>query len=171
MFRYTAPVPEIIARLTELGEGQAERAHELTLGAHVLGRGVGVDVMLDHVDVSRRHAELLITHEGATIRDLGSKNGFVVDGRKVLEARLEHGSRVAFGALVIRLEHTGARVDHLLARSGELTVRRPRSAPNSSNSSNSSNMTSATAQSAPLIVPLLATVAFTLLLTALLVLG
>lgn len=168
MLRYTAPVPEIIARLTELGEGQAERAHELTIGAHVLGRGVGVDVMLDHVDVSRRHAELLITHEGATIRDLGSKNGFVVDGRKVSEARLEHGSRVAFGALVIRLEHTGARVDRLLARSGELTVRRPRSAPNGQNGQNGASVT---AQSAPLIVPLLATVAFTLLLTALLVLG
>ena len=82
---------EIVARLIELSpaEGNPERGHDLTLGAHVLGRGAGVDVMLDHADVSRRHAELLITHEGATIRDLGSKNGFVVDGRVYLRKTSE----------------------------------------------------------------------------------
>jgi hypothetical protein len=131
--------------------------------------------MLDHADVSRRHAELLITHEGATIRDLGSKNGFVVDGRRVCEATLGHGSRIAFGELVIRLEHTGARVDRLLARGGELTVRRPRmiSANEPSMSgSGISRMGRAAVRSMPsLVMPLLVTVAFTLLLTALLVLG
>jgi pSer/pThr/pTyr-binding forkhead associated (FHA) protein len=155
-------VPEIVARLIEL---EAERTHDLTLGVHVLGRvvGAGVDVALDHADVSRRHAELLITHEGASIRDLGSKNGFTVDGRKVSEAILEHGSRVAFGQFVIRLEHPGARVDRLLVRNGELTVRRPRDTPRS--------VSAARFPAPSLIIPLLVTVAFTLLLTALLVLG
>jgi pSer/pThr/pTyr-binding forkhead associated (FHA) protein len=164
--RYTAPVPEIVARLIEPGaRGAIERAHDLTLGAHVLGRGAGddVDVTLDHADVSRRHAELLITHEGASIRDLGSKNGFTVDGRKVSEAILEHGSRVGFGEFVIRLEHPGARVDRLLVRNGELTVRRPRELPRS--------VSAASLPTPSLIMPLLVTVAFTLLLTALLVLG
>jgi hypothetical protein len=68
--------------------------------------------------------------------------------------------------LLLRLEHRGARVDRLLARSGELTVRRPRAS-----SSNASNASAAVRPTASLIVPLVATVAFTLLLTALLVLG
>ncbi|KIG19239.1 Adenylate cyclase [Enhygromyxa salina] len=156
---------EFVARLIEVSEDQRGRVHELSLGAHVLGRGAGADVVLDHSDVSRRHAELTITPEGATIRDLGSKNGFMVDGHKVSQVSLTHGSRVAFGELLLTFEHRGARVDRLLARSGELTVRRPKPA--------SLGATSvASVQSAPsLLVPLVATVTFTLLLTALLVLG
>ncbi|PRQ07077.1 FHA domain-containing protein [Enhygromyxa salina] len=154
---------EFVARLIELGEGRNDRAHDLSLGDHVLGRGVGVDVTLDHVDVSRRHAELVVTPDGAMIRDLGSKNGFIVDGRSVSQASLEHGSRVTFGEMRLRFEHHGARVDRLLARSGELTVRRPKPATNPAKL--------AVKRRPSLLVPIVATLTFTLLLTALLVLG
>jgi len=119
-------VSEPIARLIEHREGRPGSIHELGLGSHTLGRVAGADVVLDHADVSRHHAELEVTFDGATIRDLDSKNGVLVDGRKVAQAQLDDGSRFAFGELILVLEHPGARVGRVLARGGEPTVRRPR---------------------------------------------
>ncbi|PRQ04648.1 ABC transporter ATP-binding/permease protein [Enhygromyxa salina] len=156
-------MPETVARLLELRQGQPARVHELTLGTHVLGREAGVDVLLRHPDVSRHHAELHITPDGATIRDLGSKNGVLVDGSRVSDATLTHGSRFAFGALSLVLDHAGAHVDRLLVRSGELTVRRPRAATNPSSPADS--------PAPPLTAPILVALTFTILLGALLVFG
>lgn len=153
---------EPIARLIEYRQGQPGRVHELGLGTHTLGRVAGVDVVLDHADVSRRHAELDVTREGATVRDLDSKNGVLVDGRKLSEAPLEDGSRFAFGELSLVLEHPGARVGRVLQRSGEPTVRKPRP---------SSADPAAPASKPGLLAPLLAAVAFAVLLILLLVFG
>ncbi|MFO7562450.1 MAG: FHA domain-containing protein [Enhygromyxa sp.] len=117
---------EPVARLIEHRQGRPALAHELGLGTHTLGREGSTDVVLDHADVSRHHAALEVTYEGATIRDLDSKNGVLVDGRKVDEAPLEDGSQVALGELILVLEHPGARVGRVLQRGGEPTVRRPR---------------------------------------------
>jgi pSer/pThr/pTyr-binding forkhead associated (FHA) protein len=154
-------VSEPVARLVELHDDRRGRSHELGLGVHVLGRHGGADIILDHVDVSRRHAELEITLDGATIRDLGSKNGVVVGHRKVDAATLDDGSRVAIGELKLILEHPGARVDRLLARSGEPTVRGTRP-PSTAVSVRASR---------PLLGPLLAALIFALLLIGLLVFG
>jgi pSer/pThr/pTyr-binding forkhead associated (FHA) protein len=156
-------VSEPTARLIEYRQGQPGRVHELGLGTHTLGRVTGVDVVIDHVDVSRRHAELEITRDGAAVRDLGSKNGVLVEGRKVAEAALEDGSRFAFGELSLLLEHPGARVGRVLQRSGEPTVRRPRSA--------RSEPASAPGQRPGLLGPALAAAAFAVLLILLLVFG
>lgn len=119
-------------------------------------------MIIDHVDVSRRHAELEITADGAAIRDLDSKNGVTVDGRKVAEAALDDGSRIGFGDLELVLDHPGARVDRVLMRGGEPTVRRPRP--------RAHDAQTVTAKRS-LIAPALAAVAFAILLTLLLVFG
>lgn len=154
---------EPVARLIEHRQGRPGPIHELGLGTHKLGRVAGADVVLDHADVSRYHAELEVTFEGATIRDLGSKNGVTVDGRKVAEARLDDGSRVAFGELRLVLEHPGARVGRVLQRSGEPTVRRPRPA--------SPEPAPRPAAGPGLLAPALAAVVFAVLLILLLVFG
>jgi hypothetical protein len=166
-------VSEPVARLIELHASAPGRAHELGIGVHVLGRDASAGVTLVHADVSRHHAELTITAEGASIRDLGSKNGMVVNGRKLEQAALEHGSRLAFGELQLLLEHHGDRIDRLLARSGELTVRRPRAQEPTGRSSASLGPSLGGAPVPPrsLLVPALAAVAFALLLVALLVFG
>lgn len=118
--------------------------------------------MLDHADVSRHHAELEITLDGATIRDLDSKNGVMVDDRKIGEGRLDDGSRVAFGELRLVLEHPGARVGRVLQRGGEPTVRRPRPPDRSA---------PAPSERQGLLVPAVAAVIFAVLLILLLVFG
>jgi pSer/pThr/pTyr-binding forkhead associated (FHA) protein len=156
-------VSEPVVRLIEQRQGRAGRVHELGLGTHVLGREARADVVLDHADVSRHHAELEVTFDGATIRDLDSKNGVAVEGRKIASAQLEDGSRLAFGELSLVLEHPGARVGRALQRGGEPTVRRPRST--------ISEPTPRPATERGLLAPLLAAMVFAVLLILLLVFG
>jgi pSer/pThr/pTyr-binding forkhead associated (FHA) protein len=164
-------VPEPLARLIELDpEGRAGRVHELHPGVWLLGRETGADVVLAHADVSRRHAELTITGEGATLRDLGSKNGVMVAGRKLGRAPLEDGAQLEIGELRLVFEHDGARIDRLLARSGEPTVRRPRELDTNPGAKPAAAVTPPRA-GASLIVPVLSALAFGLLLTMLLVFG
>jgi hypothetical protein len=171
VLRYHPGVSEPVARLIEVHAGVPGRGHELGIGVHVLGRDASADVTLAHADVSRHHAELTITADGAAIRDLGSKNGMVVNGRKLEQAALEHGSRLAFGELELLLEHHGDRIDRLLARSGELTVRRPRAQEPTGRSNPVFGGEAAPLPSRSLLLPVLAAATFAVLLIALLVLG
>lgn len=69
----------------------------------VLGRGEGCDVVLDDVDCSRQHAELVRDREGVVVlRDLGSKNGIFVSGRRLTERRLRDGDEFQLGRSVLR---------------------------------------------------------------------
>jgi transcription elongation factor GreB len=68
----------------------------------VIGREAGCAVLLDDRDCSRQHAEVLRDAESVIVRDLGSKNGFVVAGRTLTEKRLRHGDELTIGATTLR---------------------------------------------------------------------
>jgi DNA-binding winged helix-turn-helix (wHTH) protein len=55
-------------------------------GEYVLGRDPDVEILLNHAGVSRRHALIRIAADGATIEDLGSKNGTFVGERLLVKA-------------------------------------------------------------------------------------
>jgi DNA-binding winged helix-turn-helix (wHTH) protein len=55
----------------------------LDAGDNLIGRDPDAVVWIDHESVSRRHARILIGDEGATVTDLGSKNGTYVGGRRI----------------------------------------------------------------------------------------
>lgn len=64
----------------------------------VAGRHPEVDIFLDDVTVSRRHAEFLRSGTAFSVRDLGSLNGTFVDGARIdAEAVLEDGAEVQVG--------------------------------------------------------------------------
>jgi pSer/pThr/pTyr-binding forkhead associated (FHA) protein len=67
-----------------------------------LGRGAGVDVVLDDASVSNQHAALELAGAGFRIRDLGSTNGVRVNGSRVAGADLKHGDRLEIGSLCFR---------------------------------------------------------------------
>ncbi len=79
--------------------------HALRPPGIVVGRGTDADIRINDPGVSRRHAEFGIelgsrrSREGMRIavRDLGSTNGLLVDGVKVAQSPLEHGSTVKIG--------------------------------------------------------------------------
>ncbi len=54
-------------------------------GENLIGREQGAVVWIDDASVSRRHARILIDDTGATIEDLGSKNGTFVRGRRIIK--------------------------------------------------------------------------------------
>ena len=67
-----------------------------------IGRRPSADIVLDDATVSRRHA-LVLERDGApVIADDRSRNGVYVNGRRVREARLEHGDEVQIGNRVMR---------------------------------------------------------------------
>lgn len=63
----------------------------------VLGRDADCAVVLDDVEVSRRHAVLEHRRDGLVIKDLGSMNRILVNKREVREAHLKHGDMVELG--------------------------------------------------------------------------
>jgi pSer/pThr/pTyr-binding forkhead associated (FHA) protein len=48
--------------------------------AYVIGRGKGLDLVVDDVDASRRHVEIIRRADQVIVRDLGSKNGAALAG-------------------------------------------------------------------------------------------
>ncbi|MCU4747820.1 MULTISPECIES: FhaA domain-containing protein [Streptomyces] len=74
--------------------------HQISRPTLVLGRSTEADVRIDDPGVSRRHCEIQAT-EPATIRDLGSTNGIVVDGQHTKRATLRDGSRVVVGSTTV----------------------------------------------------------------------
>jgi hypothetical protein len=74
----------------------------LSTGEHVIGRDAEVQIMLDSSAVSRRHARLVVTADGATLDDCGSKNGtFRGSDRITSPTALTDGDVIRLGSLVI----------------------------------------------------------------------
>lgn len=73
-------------------------------GVNLIGRDPDAVVWIDDESVSRRHARISIEDGGASIEDLGSKNGTSVDGEKIrAPARLTDRSVVKVGPATLRL--------------------------------------------------------------------
>lgn len=71
----------------------------LTHTPFVIGRGVGCDLVIADLSISRRHAEICAGAGGSlTIRDLESRNGVLLDGDRIVgEAKLAPGAIFALG--------------------------------------------------------------------------
>ena len=79
-----------------------EQHFPLAEGGNVIGRDPRCAVWLDASGVSRRHAEIAVSVEGAAIEDLGSRNGTFVDGRRVTASqRLHDGEVLELGTAVL----------------------------------------------------------------------
>jgi pSer/pThr/pTyr-binding forkhead associated (FHA) protein len=75
--------------------------HDLELGEgeFAIGRNASCQLSLDDPLVSRRHALLVVTHEGVTIEDLESRNGVLVNGQKIPgRTILGSGDRITIGS-------------------------------------------------------------------------
>lgn len=82
------------------GESAGEMFRIEPSGA-VIGRAADVDLRLRDDGVSRRHARVLITGGQATVEDLGSANGTLVNGEPVTRAVLRDGDKIQVGATTI----------------------------------------------------------------------
>lgn len=96
---------------------------ELPLGDFVVGRSTECQLSLDDPLVSRRHAVLRVRRDGASVQDLGSRNGVSVNGVKINgERELSPGDRVAIGSQ--EMVFNVAADTHPAASAGEEVYRR-----------------------------------------------
>ncbi len=74
------------------------RTFSLTEGENIIGRAAGASVVVDLPEVSRRHARIQVSDAGATLEDLGSRNGTFVGDARVTSARvLGDGDEIRIG--------------------------------------------------------------------------
>lgn len=95
--------PPIAARLVGLSGKVAgdviDLAHETTFG-----RTRGNDVVLQSSSVSKRHARVLFTNNAFVVVDLGSSNGTMVNGDRIMNHTLVDGDRIGVGEAEYRFE-------------------------------------------------------------------
>jgi hypothetical protein len=89
------------------GDGKPIERISLTREPIVIGRLSTNDVVLSDANVSRRHAEMRREGGSWTIRDLGSTNGTVVNGKLASQHTLNDGDKIAFGTSELIFRHSG----------------------------------------------------------------
>jgi DNA-binding winged helix-turn-helix (wHTH) protein len=78
-------------------------------GDHVLGRSEEAQVRVDAPGVSRLHARIVVTDDGATIEDLASKNGtFVGEQRLAGSTALHDGDHIRLGRQLLVFRRAGS---------------------------------------------------------------
>lgn len=92
---------ELWIRLPDRAPVKLGREH----AALTIGRDPANDVVLEDSSLSRNHARLTWRDGTAMLEDLGSRNGTLVNGDRILEPRqVRGGDEILFGRLSIRLE-------------------------------------------------------------------
>jgi pSer/pThr/pTyr-binding forkhead associated (FHA) protein len=77
---------------------------ELFEGTATVGRDPTCQIVLTNPSVSRIHAELKVRDTLVTVRDLKSRNGTYVEGKRVDSAEVQAGQRVFFGCVQFLLQ-------------------------------------------------------------------
>ena len=80
----------------------------LTAGENLAGHHPDNDLVIAASGVSRRHAAIELREEGILLRDLDSKNGTMVNGRRQRVAVLRPGDVIEIGQARLRLEAVAA---------------------------------------------------------------
>lgn len=80
-----------------------ERRHiPLLEGVNVIGRAADAALPIESPGISRYHARIVVTHDEATLEDLGSKNGTLLNGHRITTpCRLSDGNEIRLGAVVL----------------------------------------------------------------------
>lgn len=97
------PVPEgIIAYLLVLeGKRKGERIY-ISESPLFIGRDKGMDIIFDDPSVSREHAVLYFYKGRFELKDLGSTNGIIINGKKVEKGELKNKDTIKIGKILSR---------------------------------------------------------------------
>jgi pSer/pThr/pTyr-binding forkhead associated (FHA) protein len=99
-----APVAELeIRRGPDVGQRFVLATDTVT----VLGREPSCDVVLSHVTVSARHAEIRPSQHGFMVVDTGALNGTYLNRRPVDTAPLAHGDHLQVGVFRLTVHNAG----------------------------------------------------------------
>jgi len=95
-------------QITDRDTGAVERV-VITKPSFVIGKLGSNDLCLDKQNISRAHCQIVSINGNYIIRDLGSRNGTYVEGRRIAgEVPLQDGTRIDLGAIHIIFHATQA---------------------------------------------------------------
>ena len=84
------------------------RRFPLVAGEYVIGRDADAAIQLDSTTVSRRHARIVVTEDGAILEDFGSKNGTFRGGMRVdAPTPLADGDTIRVGSHLLTFRRRG----------------------------------------------------------------
>ncbi len=98
------------------------REYPITAPTVIIGRADGNQVVIDHVSVSRRHAQLVIETDRVTIEDLGSGTGTFVGSQRIpgnTPSPVDGAQTMRFGDVEARFLGTGAQASSAPGPSGD----------------------------------------------------
>lgn len=91
-----------MARLIAESGAEAGNVYDLDRPLLTVGRSVQNNIQIVDRRMSRQHAEVLVSGGRVVMRDLGSKNGTLLNGQPLIgSAELHHGDRIAFGDTIL----------------------------------------------------------------------
>lgn len=85
----------------------SQKAFSLSSGVTVIGRRHDCDLRIPLISVSRRHCQLNRDEGALKIRDLGSRNGTYVNGKRIDEVVIQAGDYIEVGPLKFLLQIDG----------------------------------------------------------------
>jgi transcriptional regulator with GAF, ATPase, and Fis domain len=103
-------------RLAIVAGPRAGAEHVFAAERIVIGADPRADVVIDDAAMSRFHCELRLADGRVVVRDLGSRNGTVVDRVPVVEAPLRDGAVLALGRSELRFSYGNREVELALSR-------------------------------------------------------
>ncbi|MEM9195564.1 MAG: FHA domain-containing protein [Myxococcota bacterium] len=106
--------------------------HALPEGRTVVGRSETADLVLTDADASREHLEIEWGPDGFVARDLGSKNGLIVNGKTLTTRTLRDGDVLAVGASTMTFVDPAAAALRALAEEPDEVVAQLPEAPDAS---------------------------------------
>lgn len=91
-------------RLDVVQNGQVSSSSEFVKDKIVLGRVLSADFRVDDPRVSRIHALIEVKGDSVVITDLASSHGTFVNGKKVIETKLNFGDTIRLGFVEVKIE-------------------------------------------------------------------
>ena len=88
-------------------KGGSQKSFSLPDSTTVIGRRHDCDLCIPLKTVSRRHCQLNQNKETINIRDLGSRSGTFLNGKRIDEAAVKPGDYIRIGPLIFGLQING----------------------------------------------------------------
>ncbi|PYN36820.1 MAG: hypothetical protein DME01_07550 [Candidatus Rokuibacteriota bacterium] len=97
-------------KLTLVVERTAQKVYDIDGPVIRVGREMGLEVVIDNVAVSRHQAEIRFQDTQWFVRDLGSGNGTLLNGRQLAGlAPIKRGDEISFGKFSLFFDHVPTR--------------------------------------------------------------
>lgn len=109
VWRRIRPYHDMSARLVSYKDGKQDLAFPVADALTAIGRSPDNLIQLTDPDVSKYHAAVFRKANVWHLKDVGSKNGVLVNGQRVREAVLKHGDKITVGSteFVFEVDTTG----------------------------------------------------------------